>query len=90
MYLVSECTTKSAPSCSGRVAMGVAKVESTASSTPWRRAMSATAAMSVRAQNRIGRRFDPDHSGGWLKRRLYARQVASIYDGGCHAAARPM
>lgn len=52
MYLVSECTTKSAPSANGWVAMGVAKVESTANATPWASAMAATAAMSVR--RRVG------------------------------------
>jgi hypothetical protein len=48
-YLVSECTTKSAPSSSGRVATGVAKVESTTTSrTPAWRASPASAAMSPR------------------------------------------
>ncbi len=47
MYLVSECTTKSAPSSRGRVAIGVAKVESTASNAAPSWAMRAAAAMSL-------------------------------------------
>ena len=47
MYFVSECTTKSAPSCSGRVATGEAKVESTTTSrTPRPCASADSAAMS--------------------------------------------
>ena len=48
MYLVSECTTKSAPSSKGRVASGVAKVESTARRRPFAWARFAKAAMSDR------------------------------------------
>ena len=47
MYLVAECITISAPSSSGRVSAGVAKVLSTPRSTPCRMAIWAQAAISV-------------------------------------------
>ncbi len=46
-YLVAECTTRSAPSSSGRVSTGVATVLSTATRTPAEWASSQTAARSV-------------------------------------------
>ena len=45
-YLVTECTTKSAPSSKGRWLTGVANVLSTATSTPRACAVRAIAAMS--------------------------------------------
>ena len=47
MYLVSECTTMSAPCSKGRHRYGVGTVLSTMSGTPWACAISATAAMSI-------------------------------------------
>ncbi|MNI62854.1 hypothetical protein D3C73_1181890 [compost metagenome] len=46
-YLVAECSTRSAPSSSGRCSIGEAKVLSTTTIRPWRLAMAATAAMST-------------------------------------------
>ncbi|MNP54208.1 hypothetical protein D3C76_1487450 [compost metagenome] len=47
MYLVSECTTMSAPCSNGRHSTGVATVLSTISGTPWRCAASARACRST-------------------------------------------
>ncbi|MNZ30858.1 hypothetical protein D3C78_481440 [compost metagenome] len=47
MYLVSECTTMSAPCSNGRQRIGVATVLSTISGTPWRCAASASACRST-------------------------------------------
>ena len=47
MYLVSECTTRSAPCASGRCSTGVANVASTDSSAPASCAIAATASTSV-------------------------------------------
>ena len=51
MYFVVECTTTWAPSASGFWRNGVAKVLSTTSQLPWRRAISAQAATSTRRSN---------------------------------------
>ena len=50
-YLVAECITMSAPRLSGWLKIGVATVESTASTAPAPRAIAATAVMSVMVHN---------------------------------------
>ena len=68
MYLVVECRATCAPSASGFWRKGVAKVLSTTSCAPRRRAISPQAAMSIEAQQRVGRALDPEHARRGLER----------------------
>ncbi len=79
MYFVAECMTMLAPSSSGRVSAGVAKVLSTPSKMPRLAASFAHAAISVIDSKRIAGAFDPQQFGLRRDRRFDGRQIARVY-----------
>ena len=87
MYLVVECTTRSAPSAIGVCSAGDRKVLSTTTSAPTAMRGFGDEAQVGDAQQRIGRRFDPDQLRRLRQRRGQCARIGEVGGDQCRSGS---